>query len=118
MFDVGFMELLLLAIIGVVVIGPERLPGVARTVGKYVGQGRRFIHSIQRQIEQEVKIDELNKQIIAEDEQPMSQADLDAKLSQNGQVENTIHQPEAETIHQPEADATHQPETETIHERR
>lgn len=97
MFDVGFMELLLLAVIGVVVIGPERLPAVARMVGKYVGQGRRFIHGIQRQIEQEVKIDELNKKILDEDEQQTPLADLDESQLKTDQAENTIHQPDAET---------------------
>lgn len=64
MFDVGFTELLLLAVIGVVVIGPERLPAVARTVGKAVGEARRFASGLQRQLEQEVKIEELNRKIM------------------------------------------------------
>lgn len=64
MFDVGFTELLLLAVIGVVVIGPERLPAVARTLGKAVGDVRRFAAGLQRQLEQEVKIEELNRKIM------------------------------------------------------
>ncbi|TCS43756.1 Sec-independent protein translocase protein TatB [Reinekea marinisedimentorum] len=64
MFDVGFTELLLLAVIGVVVIGPERLPTVARTLGKMVGEARRFAAGLQRQLEQEVKIEELNRKIM------------------------------------------------------
>lgn len=66
MFDMGFSELLLIAIIGLVVIGPERLPGVARTVGRQVGNLRRFMRSMQTQLEQEVKLDELNRKIMAE----------------------------------------------------
>lgn len=66
MFDVGFAELLVLAVIAMVVVGPERLPGVLRTVGKTVGQARRFMTGLQNQIEQEVKLDELNKKIMAE----------------------------------------------------
>lgn len=66
MFDMGFSELLLVAIIGLVVIGPERLPGVARTVGRQVGNLRRFMRSMQTQLEQEVKLDELNRKIMAE----------------------------------------------------
>jgi sec-independent protein translocase protein TatB len=66
MFDVGFTELLLLAVIGVVVVGPERLPAVARTLGKLVGDARRFASGLQRQLEQEVKIEELNRKIMAE----------------------------------------------------
>ena len=63
MFDIGFTELMLLAVIGMVVIGPERLPGVARTLGRTVGKARRFM---QNQLEQEVRLDELNKKIMAE----------------------------------------------------
>lgn len=66
MFDIGFTELLLLAIIGIVVIGPERLPGVARTIGRTLGQVRRTMSNLQNQLEQEVKLDELNKKIMAE----------------------------------------------------
>jgi len=66
MFDMGFSELLLIAVIGLVVIGPERLPGVARTVGRQVGNLRRFMRSMQTQLEQEVKLDELNRNIMAE----------------------------------------------------
>ncbi|GGX47285.1 Sec-independent protein translocase protein TatB [Saccharospirillum salsuginis] len=66
MFDIGFTELLVLAIIGIVVIGPERLPGVARTIGRALGQVRRTMSNFQNQLEQEVKLDELNKKIMAE----------------------------------------------------
>lgn len=66
MFDIGFAELVVLAVIAMVVVGPERLPGVLRTVGKTVGQARRFMTGLQNQIEQEVKLDELNKKIMAE----------------------------------------------------
>lgn len=66
MFDIGFTELMLLAVIGMVVIGPERLPGVARTLGRTVGKARRFMTGLQNQLEQEVRLDELNKKIMAE----------------------------------------------------
>ncbi len=66
MFDIGFTELLLLTVIGVVVIGPERLPSVARTLGRIVGQARRFMTGLQNKIEQEIKLDELNKRIMEE----------------------------------------------------
>ncbi len=66
MFDIGFAELVVLAVIAMVVVGPERLPGVIRTVGKTVGQARRFMTGLQNQIEQEIKLDELNKKIMAE----------------------------------------------------
>lgn len=65
MFDVGFMELLLIGVVALLVIGPERLPKVARTAGLWLGKGRRFIGSVKSDIEQELKAEEL-KRILAE----------------------------------------------------
>ncbi len=62
MFDIGFMELALIGVVALVVIGPERLPGVARTVGQWVGSARRFVSSVQADINLEVnKTDELKR---------------------------------------------------------
>ncbi len=66
MFNLGFTELLLLAIIGLVVIGPERMPEVARQIGRWVGAAKRTTQQFQRQLETEVKLQELNKKIIEE----------------------------------------------------
>lgn len=66
MFDIGFTELLVLTIVAMVVIGPERLPGTLRTIGKQVGRVKRFFTSIQTQIDQELKMEELNEQIMKE----------------------------------------------------
>jgi sec-independent protein translocase protein TatB len=60
MFDIGFWELALIAVVALLVIGPERLPGVARNVGMWVGKMRRFVSSVQADINAEVsKADEL-----------------------------------------------------------
>jgi sec-independent protein translocase protein TatB len=60
MFDIGFWELGLIAVVALLVIGPERLPGVARNVGMWVGKARRFVSSVQADINAEVgKADEL-----------------------------------------------------------
>lgn len=61
MFDIGFMELVVLAIVAMLVVGPERLPEAARAAGKTVGKLKRFFSSIQKQIDQELRADELNK---------------------------------------------------------
>ncbi|MFY0663804.1 MAG: twin-arginine translocase subunit TatB [Natronospirillum sp.] len=64
MFDIGFLELAVIMGIALIVLGPERLPGAARTVGRYIGQARRMVGNFQRQIEQEIRLDELNKKIM------------------------------------------------------
>ena len=61
MFDVGFWELSLIALVALLVIGPERLPKVARIVGLWVGRGRRMIGSVKADIEREIKAEELKE---------------------------------------------------------
>jgi len=63
MFDVGFTELFLLAIIGLLVLGPERLPGVARTLGSFVRKARMSWISLRNTIESEMNEADLSKPI-------------------------------------------------------
>ncbi|MEY3018073.1 MAG: hypothetical protein RL336_1208 [Pseudomonadota bacterium] len=63
MFDIGFAELLLVAVISLVVLGPERLPGAMRTTGLWVGRIRRTIRDIKTDIEREVGADEIRRQL-------------------------------------------------------
>jgi len=63
MFDVGFFELLLIGVVALLVVGPERLPKLARTAGMWLGRGKRFISSVKADIDREMKADEL-KQIL------------------------------------------------------
>ncbi len=65
MFDIGFWELSLIGIVGLLIIGPERMPAVARTVGKWVGRANRFIANVKDDINKELKDEDLKK-ILAE----------------------------------------------------
>lgn len=58
MFDIGFMELLVLAGLGLIVLGPERLPKVAAQLGRWVGQARRMSRTLMYQLRQEVNLDD------------------------------------------------------------
>ncbi|WP_448567776.1 Sec-independent protein translocase protein TatB [Thalassotalea ganghwensis] len=60
MFDIGFWELLLIAIIGLVVLGPERLPVAIRTVKGWVSNIRRFSDSVKSELSEELRIQELH----------------------------------------------------------
>jgi sec-independent protein translocase protein TatB len=71
MFDMGFTEMMLIGIVALVVIGPERLPGVARTAGKYVGRLKRFMTSVKADVEQELRADEL-RQILADQQKELN----------------------------------------------
>jgi sec-independent protein translocase protein TatB len=61
MFDVGFAEVLLLALVGLLVLGPERLPRVARTLGGLARKARTSWLSLKRSIEAEMRAEELKK---------------------------------------------------------
>lgn len=61
MFDVNFSEMMVIAIVAFIVIGPERLPKVARTLGHLVGRGQRYISSVKADIERDFAIEELRK---------------------------------------------------------
>ena len=63
MFDMGFTELMIIGIVALVVIGPERLPGVARTAGKYLGKLRRFMTNVKADVESELRADELREML-------------------------------------------------------
>ena len=61
MFDVSFSELLVIAIIALIVIGPEKLPKVARTVGLLVGRMQRYVNNVKADISREMQFEDLQK---------------------------------------------------------
>ena len=61
MFDVGFSELIVIAIVALVVIGPERLPKVARAAGHLLGRLQRYVNDVKSDISREMQIDELKQ---------------------------------------------------------
>ncbi|MDA1117105.1 MAG: Sec-independent protein translocase protein TatB [Proteobacteria bacterium] len=61
MFDIGFTELMFIALVALIVIGPERLPRVARTLGHLAGRMQRYVSDVKADINREVELDELRK---------------------------------------------------------
>ena len=61
MFDVGFWEILLILVLALVVIGPERLPGAARKAGFFVGKARRYIEGVRSEVESELDVNEFKR---------------------------------------------------------
>ena len=61
MFDVGFSELMVIAVVALIVIGPERLPRVARTMGHLFGRLQRYVNDVKADINREIELDELRK---------------------------------------------------------
>ena len=63
MFDIGFAEMLIIGIVALLVIGPERLPSVARTAGMYIGKIKRFVSNVRSDVEREFRTDELQRML-------------------------------------------------------
>jgi sec-independent protein translocase protein TatB len=59
MFDIGFTELMVIGVVALIVIGPERLPRVARTAGALLGRLQRYVADVKADINREVELDEL-----------------------------------------------------------
>ncbi len=59
MFDVGFSELMVIAVVALIVIGPERLPKVARTMGHLFGRLQRYVNDVKADIQREMELEEL-----------------------------------------------------------
>ena len=61
MFDIGFTELLVIGVVALIVIGPEKLPRVARTVGHLAGRLQRYVSDVKADINREIELEELRK---------------------------------------------------------
>mgnify|MGYP006276627441 CR=1 FL=1 len=61
MFDIGFSEMVVIAVVALVVIGPERLPKVARTLGHLFGRMQRYVNDVKADISREMELEELRK---------------------------------------------------------
>jgi sec-independent protein translocase protein TatB len=95
MFEIGFSEIVVIMVVALIVIGPERLPKVARTLGHLWGRVQRYINGVRADIERDMQVDEL-KQLKAKVEQEAAtamQAAQEAGQEVNKQVQ-ALQEPE------------------------
>ena len=59
MFDLSFFEIIVIGVVALIVIGPEKLPSVARSLGRFTGKAQRYISQIKEEVNREVRFDEL-----------------------------------------------------------
>jgi sec-independent protein translocase protein TatB len=78
LFDIGFSELVIISLIALIVIGPKRLPGVARTLGHLAGRLQRYVADVKADINREVEFDELRK---ARDEVQQAASSFEASVT-------------------------------------
>jgi sec-independent protein translocase protein TatB len=114
MFDIGFSELLVIAVVALIVIGPERLPKVARTLGHLFGRMQRYVNDVKADISREIELDELRKMQSSMEEAARSfqssvskevsetESELN-KLAQAAQPEPDFRPSEAPAMPQPAA---------------
>lgn len=116
MFDIGFTELLLIAVVALIVIGPERLPKVARTAGHLFSRMQRYVNDVKADISREMEFDELRKlRAGVEDtarslEQSVQQGLSETESELNRAAQSAQSQSDPETAPDPEsATAEHEP---------
>ncbi|MBL8250231.1 MAG: twin-arginine translocase subunit TatB [Candidatus Competibacter sp.] len=61
MFEIGFWEMVVVAVVALIVVGPEKLPGLARTAGLWVGKARRMIADVKAEVDRELQLEELKQ---------------------------------------------------------
>src|SRR5690606_32171444 len=88
MFDIGFLEMVVVAVVALLVLGPDKLPGAVRTVGLYVGRIKRGMAEVRSQVEREIGADELR--------QPLHSGKIMAVLAKQSTTSNVqLTQPDA-----------------------
>ncbi|UEB96331.1 Sec-independent protein translocase protein TatB [Pseudomonas sp. HN2] len=98
MFGISFSELLLVGLVALLVLGPERLPGAARTAGLWVGRLKRSFNAIKQEVEREIGADEIRRQL--HNEHILSLEQEARKIFNPNQQEPTPVEPVGEqTIH-------------------
>jgi sec-independent protein translocase protein TatB len=105
-FDIGFSELLVIGVVALVVIGPEKLPRVARTVGHLMGRAQRYVADVKADIAREAEFDELRRM---RDSVQSTAADIEQSVTREfTSLEASVN----EALHpEPESRAQGAPET-------
>ena len=63
MFEIGFWEMVLIGVVAMIVVGPERLPGLARTAGLWLGKARRMVAEVKAEVDRELHLEEIKQSL-------------------------------------------------------
>ena len=84
MFDFGFWEIAIIGVITLIVVGPERMPALARKAGLFVGKLNKFLSKVKKDIKEELKTEQIKEQLSMDDEKSIiSDITNEAKSSAN-----------------------------------
>ena len=120
MFDIGFTELVLVAVIGLLILGPERMPVAVRTIGLWVGKIKRTVSGVQKEIQDELRVDEIRKKAdenrkAIEDRMAELQAETDimeapvVAAQENQPAKKPVKKVAAKIVKKPTQDAEEKP---------
>ncbi|SHE63503.1 sec-independent protein translocase protein TatB [Modicisalibacter ilicicola DSM 19980] len=117
MFDIGFLELLIIGVVALLVLGPERLPKAARTAGLWIGKIKRTVSGMQREINAQLEAEELRQKL--EEHQKSINSGLDrtrknveSYIESSGAEADPQKTPQARDDTSPPAQADRQPNAE------
>ena len=112
MFDIGFTEVIFIMVIALLVVGPERLPRIARTAGLWVGKMRGFVSSVKADIDRELATEELRKALEKQAAVPEIEELIDEITGEPLQAgEQTAGaQTAADSLEKPAEKAAHEPD--------
>ena len=105
MFDIGFWELFLILVLALLVVGPERLPKAARTVGYWLGKARRYVEGVKEEVASEFDVSELKRMV---HNQEVQINELQSQLNENISLEDkpqAAQEPEYEILEEESAAA-------------
>lgn len=100
MFDIGFFELLIIAIVGLVVVGPERLPEAARAVGLWIGRLKRSLRDTRSELERQLGADDIRRQL--HNEEVMRSLEATRLQVEDAVSEGGINKPKRQYKDEPE----------------
>ncbi len=107
MFDIGFWELVLISVVGLVVLGPERLPHAIRSVSRFIGAAKSMANNVKDEISHELKIQELQENLRKAEKIGMEDLspELKASVDELKQAAQDVQRPYAQDNTQPESQA-------------
>ena len=108
MFDIGFTEILIVGVVALIVLGPERLPSALRTAGLWVGRIKRTIGSVQKEITEELRVEEM-RQSAKQQQERLEQNIESLKKPFHESLREEMLAPSAKTENSPSSDVPAEP---------
>ncbi|BDR14890.1 sec-independent protein translocase protein TatB [Vibrio sp. STUT-A11] len=116
MFDIGFWELVLISVVGLVVLGPERLPHAIRSVSRFVGAAKSMANNVKDELSHELKVQELQENLRKAEQMGMKDLspELKSSVEELKQAAQSVNRPYAENTESDAKPAQAEPVVESV----